>query len=680
MILKSITLENIRSYREPTTIEFLPGTTLFEGDVASGKSTILSAVEFALFGLGDLNGSFLLRNGSGEGRVVLAFEVDGKEYRLHRSLVKKGENVRSGDSYFESEGEKEKLATKELKDRVLQLLKFNEPPNPKSQSVIYRYAIFTPQEAMRDIIERDPGTRLETLRKAYGIEQYRTAAQNTKSASNEFRVRIAGIKGRIGNLEDDRAALTELLSKVEALKVLLAEARKREEMLRRDLDEKRMAREELEGKKAEIGKAQERIPLLSKSLREKEELRKAAVRDSEVAERKIGPLEGEISRLESVRRPSTKSAKDLEDESQKLARSIADGRDQISKLSERLENFDEILEKGVCPICERAYEADRVSERKSHIERELSLMNEQASEKQKEKEEVDRAIEELEEFQEAQRDLKPLRDSLSDWKQRAADGTARAARLQMEITELNEQFRKANMESEPLQKVLTEIVKLDDAIAQLERKHASEMKALGGVEKEIETSRADAERRAGDIKAREGLVKKQLQLEEDRMWLLDYFAPTIELIESQTFANRNQRFNNQFQKWFQILVDDPDLRVRVKEDFSPVIEREGYEQDYGQLSGGERTSVALAYRLALNTTVQEAALGQEPNLLILDEPTDGFSKEQLGKFGDILTELKCPQVILVSHERELENLADTVYRIEKVNGVSTVSAVRPYQK
>ncbi|MDG6926782.1 MAG: SMC family ATPase [Nitrososphaerota archaeon] len=680
MILRSIMLENIRSYREATSIDLLPGTTLFEGDVASGKSTILSAVEFALFGLGDLNGSFLLRNGSAEGRVVLAFEVDGKEYRVHRSLVKKGENVRSGDSYFESDGEKEKLATKELKDRVLQLLKFNEPPNPKSQSVIYRYAIFTPQEAMRDIIERDPGTRLETLRKAYGIEQYRTAAQNTKSASNEFRMRIAGIKGRIGNLENDRTELTELLSSIGNLRTRLAEAKKKEEILRRDLDDKRVAREEFEAKKTEIGKAQERIPLLSKSLREKEELRKAALKESELAGRRIVQLERDIARLEPVRTPSAKGVKELENELQGLTRSIADGRDQISKLSERLENFEEILEKGVCPICEREYAADRVSERKQHLEGELSVMSERVSGREKEKEAVERAIEGLEQFLEAQRDLKPLKESLSDWKQRAAEGSTRAAKLEVEITELNEQFRKANKESEPLQKILTEIVKLDDAIAQTEKKHASEMRTIGGIEKEIETSSAEAERRARDINEKEGLLKKQVQLEEDRVWLLDYFAPTIELIESQTFANRNQRFNSQFQKWFQILVDDPDLRVRVKEDFSPVIEREGYEQDYGQLSGGERTSVALAYRLALNTTVQETALGQEPNLLILDEPTDGFSKEQLAKFGDILTELRCPQVILVSHEKELENLADTVYRIEKTNGVSTVSAVPPYQK
>jgi DNA repair protein SbcC/Rad50 len=120
-------------------------------------------------------------------------------------------------------------------------------------------------------------------------------------------------------------------------------------------------------------------------------------------------------------------------------------------------------------------------------------------------------------------------------------------------------------------------------------------------------------------------------------------------------------------------MEDPDLQVRVNEEFTPVIEREGYEQDFPALSGGEKTSVSLAYRLALNTMVQEVAVGGGANLLILDEPTDGFSKEQLSKVRDVLAELNCPQVILVSHERELEAFADHVYRVERTNGASRVS-------
>ena len=50
MIIHSIKLHNIRSYLEEK-IEFPKGSTLLSGDIGSGKSTILLAIEFALFGL-----------------------------------------------------------------------------------------------------------------------------------------------------------------------------------------------------------------------------------------------------------------------------------------------------------------------------------------------------------------------------------------------------------------------------------------------------------------------------------------------------------------------------------------------------------------------------------------------------------------------------------------------------
>ena len=80
MLLKSLKLKNIRSYKS-LEIPFLTGTTLFEGDIGSGKSTILMAIEFALFGLGSEKAGALLRTGETEGTVSMVFDVDGMHLR-----------------------------------------------------------------------------------------------------------------------------------------------------------------------------------------------------------------------------------------------------------------------------------------------------------------------------------------------------------------------------------------------------------------------------------------------------------------------------------------------------------------------------------------------------------------------------------------------------------------------
>ncbi|MBM3895996.1 MAG: SMC family ATPase, partial [Thaumarchaeota archaeon] len=92
MILDSILLENIRSYSRQQ-IEFPRGITLFEGDIGSGKSSVLMAIEFALFGLGSQKPEALLAKKANDGCVVLDFSVDGKKYQIKRVLKRKANGV-----------------------------------------------------------------------------------------------------------------------------------------------------------------------------------------------------------------------------------------------------------------------------------------------------------------------------------------------------------------------------------------------------------------------------------------------------------------------------------------------------------------------------------------------------------------------------------------------------------
>jgi DNA repair protein SbcC/Rad50 len=124
---------------------------------------------------------------------------------------------------------------------------------------------------------------------------------------------------------------------------------------------------------------------------------------------------------------------------------------------------------------------------------------------------------------------------------------------------------------------------------------------------------------------KEKLDKKRI-LDEYLHWIDQYYLPSIVNIENHVLELLRRRFDDHFQDWFEILVDDPSLMVNVDESFSPRITRNTNVQDYAQLSGGERTSIALAYRLALNSIVREVSFDKPVDLLILDEPTEGFSK------------------------------------------------------
>ena len=89
MILRSLKLENIRSYGHGT-IEFPEQSTVLSGDIGSGKSTILLAIEFALFGLGNLSGGQLLRHGEKQGSVELCCTLAPQPGRQMEVMIKRG--------------------------------------------------------------------------------------------------------------------------------------------------------------------------------------------------------------------------------------------------------------------------------------------------------------------------------------------------------------------------------------------------------------------------------------------------------------------------------------------------------------------------------------------------------------------------------------------------------------
>ena len=121
------------------------------------------------------------------------------------------------------------------------------------------------------------------------------------------------------------------------------------------------------------------------------------------------------------------------------------------------------------------------------------------------------------------------------------------------------------------------------------------------------------------------------------------------------------------------MLADASFEVMLDENFTPLITQKEIEMDYSFLSGGERTAIALAYRLALNQTIN-SVLSQikTKDLIILDEPTEGFSEAQIDKMREVLNELKVTQLIIVSHEQKIESFVDTVIKLKKEGELSSL--------
>ncbi|MEK6809752.1 MAG: hypothetical protein AABY40_03690, partial [Nanoarchaeota archaeon] len=272
-------------------------------------------------------------------------------------------------------------------------------------------------------------------------------------------------------------------------------------------------------------------------------------------------------------------------------------------------------------------------------------------------------------------------------KQRLLQGLMHRELLQKNLQELLQQeqqyaFKKMQMQrkKEELQNIIS--LKKDlTAVITAYKKIASEL-----IEQEKETAvkiaqmqtQAESTRRyILELQEKISLLNKEKErlgrMQELYFWLEEHFLPLTYTIEKQVMISIHYHFDQLFQEWFSILIEDLNTFSRLDDSFAPVIMQNGYEIAFNDLSGGEKTSAALAYRLALNKVINTLIHTiNTKDLLILDEPTDGFSIEQLDKVREVLERLQARQTIIVSHESKIESFVQNIIRINKEGHISNV--------
>src|SRR3989338_2542642 len=243
MLLKSIKLNNIRSYLDQT-IDFPLGSLLLSGDIGSGKSTILLAVEFALFGSkpSELPASSLLRHGKKEGFVELKFDLDGKEIIIKRALKDGKNGIKQDTGYIIKDDAKRELSPVEMKAEVFELLGYPKDLIAKGKDLIYRYTVYTPQEEMKRILMEDKDTRLNTLRKVFNIDKYKRIKENSAVFIRALKEKRREIGGFISDLEEQKKKKSSIANEIAVL----------DEKIRDVIPKSEKAKEDAKAKKENI--------------------------------------------------------------------------------------------------------------------------------------------------------------------------------------------------------------------------------------------------------------------------------------------------------------------------------------------------------------------------------------------------------------------------------------------
>jgi exonuclease SbcC len=678
MILKKIYLENIRSYKKHE-IEFPEGSVLLSGDVGSGKTSILLGVEFALFGLQPgQRGSSLLRNGAEEGKVILEFEVDEKIIIVERNL-KRGKTISQTSCSIQTNGEKKEISVTELKNEILEILNYPKEFS-KKQNVLYKFTVYTPQEEMKQIIFQDPETRMNTLRHVFGIDRYKKILENVSILSIKIREEKRAREGDISSLERDKSDLSLKKKELELKYIDL-------DLFEKDIFEKKERKNEIQKEKEEIS---EKIDEKRKFQQEIEKTnlmvlnKKNSISENE---RAVEQLIFQISEVEKFKFDESRITELTNfislgrNKKEELQANLLDINSRIHVLKTKNEESSSIYNKfsslEVCPTClqnvEAVYRANVLNKAHSDISentKKLKFLEEEKNLLLQKIRLIDSETFQQEKELESLKFLKIKLQNVQEKKERLENLKKLVISLEKDIALLNQHIK-------TLQGAVSELTKFD-ILFELKNK---EFQAAMDEEKRAEIRTAELRKEISfselQIKEIEAKIKKteELKLQFNYLsqleeWISKQFVSLITFTEKSVMVKLKSSFSKFFQEWFSMLVSDS-FNVRLSEDFTPIIGQQDYEIDYAYLSGGERTAIALAYRLALNQIINSLLSKiKTRDLVILDEPTDGFSEQQLDKMRDVFQQLNVKQLIIVSHEQKIEGFVQNVLRFKKEMGVS----------
>ena len=693
MKIKSLQLENIRSHVK-SVINFTDGFNCLVGGLGTGKSSVLYALDFALFGepLGR-SYDYLLREGEDKARVILKFSANGKEYAIIRALKRSGNRISQDMDQLRFFEDGELIA--ELKgDAVVEQL-FSAIGIDKET---FRRLIWVRQEHLKDILNMTPGERQKDLDRLFGLSDYEAAWSNLRAIVRWYESERSSLEKdpdvtRIDELKTRyNEAVSDLAEKEVELKEVRLKISETEEKLKaitsrlQELENVRRRNEELRRKEAEI---QARISADEEAL----QIQKAGIdeqnRRIEEIKRLLSSLQDREDsyreKLGGVGLPKQLTIEQLKEHAEALQDQISTvlGREEVirSEIKRATQRISTLAKENRCPLCLQ----DLSSEYKENL---IKRLYDEISENRRRLKDFEENVRRLEDAHNIVTDVisnlqmirtrienlhereQSERKTLMDSQRRIESLIGEIAKLRRELVYLRSQIREFDILK------LEEIQKQRDILF---GKYAS----LKSKVQSIEAQKMEISKRIDDLKER-------LETAESKISRLEKVKKIIELIQEirQSYRSIQPKLRNDFILYLertiqQILdeltgADSPAMQIKMDENYTPVVEgTSGYRRSVSNLSGGERTLLAFAYRLGVAQLLMQWRTGHGLRILLLDEPTESLGREDgsINRLAESLSRLKTiEQIIAVTHSEEFADKADHVIWLSKEDDRSMVSS------
>jgi exonuclease SbcC len=696
-MIKDVQLKDFISHRD-TKLEFGKGITVFVGHNGSGKSSIIDAVTFALFGRHmRKSNKNLVRRGANSAMVQMRFALDSKEFQATRALNGSGLQSFSQFAIVSDGGNavNRPIVGGERKQ-------FGESMSSEIAKVLgldyekLRVAAVVQQGELVKIVEAQPKEFKELLNGLIGIDRLDLAFETMREVIAGFRDRLRDETG--GYVDADMPKVEELIGKKEI------ELRQSESVLAEFEDERSM----VEGKIKRIEQEIERMEPVILQVRELQTREELLVRH---VNEKRSLVSTEVSRLERIVREAVGSLEVLKGKAEvdmrlQMARSEIDEVqckiEENEGASGKLRGFLECAGRlqvadGRCPVCNSPVAKVNEMYDTAHIQAEIRRKADEKSKLQISKVELKKEEQHL---AEQDKKIAGAEKFLSNNSIGPADDVARLevdlkgkqqdlARLPKEITRAGDNPFQIAIDDHS-RSLAKEIVSLRERVRGFSHQQYSNAK----LEKSSLSQRLlDVSRKTGVHQKALDDTKSAIDSGRKVMEQLQKAAEFVRMLEKirATIFNRDGMVGISLRSWalgvisrqaseyaslFNIGISRIELAEGAREIAITCYGRQG-EIDMDSLSGGEKVAVALALRLGIAYMMGSNKL----DFVILDEPTTHLDEERRKALVRIISEAfregagPLAQMIIITHDSDIfeDSEVDQVFRFAMTEDGSHVT-------
>jgi len=677
-LIEKIRLQNWKTHSD-SSFEFEKGTNVLVGQMGAGKSSVMDAICFALFGTFPglqarrISLEEVIMNKPIEAEtttIELQFGHGGKSYKVERKIKRKGST--------------------EAKIWLDNKLIAGPKPRDVNQAVekaieinynLFSRAVYSEQNEIDYFLRLTPKDRKSKFDELLDLQKYENVRSNAVTAMNRLKT-IA--KDKSGWVAEQKAGL----SKEEESKLgkRIEEKEKENKELEAGLGKKEKEGKELEKEVKELEETEKVFRNLKESIsknkavmqeleRNLKEIREKAKPEAELEKEK----ESASKELRGIEK-SLEEARSIEEKERKkkteFGKEAALNQRQAEDLNKHLEELQGLGAE--CPTCKQNLEektrAALIEEagakvKKVAIEMEKALKQEAEANSgiAKAKETLEKGMQKKDILKEKEMKISQLLEAVKKSKEKENQFKM----LEKETKELDEKLGKTKFDEKKL------IEKRKNAIetkAGIEAGKRS-IEANNQLVKEIRTSLERIEKTRKQIKE----LEEKIKAVEASIEKMNYFVNSLLATQSELRTMLISTINEAMQDIWQRIYPYKDY-VSAKMDVSEgsyelkARERSGnWVRVEGILSGGERSAAAICIRIAFSLV-----LTRNLSWLILDEPThnlDSKAIETLGRMMQMHLPLIVDQIFVITHDLEMKKAASaSLYVLEREKNEDAVTS------